>query len=260
MTYSRLSIAIIAIAIAAACADQTSATVQPPTSAPASAAAQTPAPGDKTLAGTVAETIDAGQYTYVRVRTASGDAWIAAPVMTLRTGERITAAIDMPMDNFHSKALNRDFAVLYFVSSVAREGESLPTAAAEPALVDSHSGASGAGTPQADQVAVAKNAPPAGGMSIADVWASRTSLSGKTVVVRGTVVKVNNEIMGRNWFHLQDGSGAADQGTHDLTVTSSATVRKGDVVTVSGVLAIDQDFGAGYAYKAMIEKATVSAK
>ncbi len=258
MTLSRASFAVLVLAVAAACGTPPT----PPAEAAAAAAPTTagaPASSDQVLTGTVAEAVNAGEYTYVRLQTATGDVWLAATTFTVATGEKITAAIDMPMENFHSKSLNKDFPVLYFVSAVAREGESLPAASAAPAMASSH-GAAGAAVPVADQQPVVPVDPPAGGMSIADVWARRASLSGKTVLIRGTVVKVNNQIMGKNWFHLQDGSGAADTRTNDLTITTSAMVNVGDVVTVSGTLATDKDFGAGYAYDAIVENATVTVK
>jgi hypothetical protein len=64
--------------------------------------------------------------------------------------------------------------------------------------------------------------------------------------------------MDTNWLHLQDGSGAA--GTSDLAVTTDATAKVGDVVTVTGTLALDKDFGAGYKYALIIENAKVEAK
>jgi hypothetical protein len=94
-------------------------------------------------------------------------------------------------------------------------------------------------------------------MSIADVWAQRKALDGKDVTVRGKAVKVNNQILGRNWIHLQDGSGSAADRTHDLTITTDAAVKVGDIITVTGVLAIGRDIGAGYAYDAIVEKARV---
>jgi hypothetical protein len=100
-------------------------------------------------------------------------------------------------------------------------------------------------------------APPSGGLSIADVWAKRKSLAGKTVVVRGKVTKFNGGILGRNWVHLQDGSGSAADHTNDLVVTTAAEVKVGDIVTMAGVLAIGVDIGSGYAYDALLEKAVV---
>ena len=63
--------------------------------------------------------------------------------------------------------------------------------------------------------------------------------------------------MGRNWIHVQDGTGRAEDGTDDLTVTTDAPARVGDVITAKGTLAVDRDFGAGYSYKAILEGATL---
>jgi hypothetical protein len=72
------------------------------------------------------------------------------------------------------------------------------------------------------------------------------------------VVKYNAAILGKNWFHLQDGSGKTADGTNDLTITTEAAVAVGDIVTVTGTVAIDRDFGAGYTYALMLEDATVT--
>jgi hypothetical protein len=71
------------------------------------------------------------------------------------------------------------------------------------------------------------------------------------------VVKANNGILGTNWVHLQDGSGSEKERTHDITVTTDAIVKVGDVITVKGVLTLGKDIGDGYAYDAIIEKAVV---
>ena len=82
-------------------------------------------------------------------------------------------------------------------------------------------------------------------------------MSEKTVSVRGTVVKVNIGILDRNWIHIQDGSGAAASKDNDLTITTDAPAEVGDVITASGVLGTNRDFGAGYAYDAILEKANI---
>ena len=79
----------------------------------------------------------------------------------------------------------------------------------------------------------------------------------KPVSVRGKVVKYNEEIMGKNWLHLRDGSGAEADKTNDLLVTTKSAARPGDVVTVNGVVRLDKDFGSGYSYKVMLEDATL---
>lgn len=238
-----------------ACRAEPSATATVPAPASAPAAAIAPAPG--TVTGTIAETMNSGGYTYARLRTGTTDTWIAANELPVKTGDRITAAIDTPMENFNSKTLNRSFPLIYFVSDVTREGEARaiqPAVSAAPTPAASHGDAAASAVTQV----VEPIAPAPGGVTIAEIWARRKALSGTVVVVRGKVVKVNNQIMGSNWFHLQDGSGIARDGTNDLTITTSASVTVGDIVTVSGTLATDKDFGSGYAYDAIVEKATVT--
>ena len=94
-------------------------------------------------------------------------------------------------------------------------------------------------------------------MTVADVWAQRNELVGQEVVVRGRVTKYNSGIMGRNWIHLQDGSGSETDGTHDLLVTTEAGIAAGNIITIRGIVALDQDFGSGYQYELLVEKASI---
>jgi hypothetical protein len=94
-----------------------------------------------------------------------------------------------------------------------------------------------------------------GAATIAEIFGNKATLAGKQVTVRGKVVKVNTGIMGKNWLHLQDGSGSQTSGDHDLTVTTSEETAVGDVVTMRGPLSVDRDFGAGYAYPVILEDA-----
>ena len=61
--------------------------------------------------------------------------------------------------------------------------------------------------------------------------------------------------MGKNWAHVQDGTGAA--GANDLTVTTPSTAKVGDKVLVEGIVAVDKDFGYGYKYEVLIDNATL---
>jgi hypothetical protein len=109
----------------------------------------------------------------------------------------------------------------------------------------------------AAQVDVTGIAKAEGGQTVAEVYAGKDALAGKSVAVRGKVVKVNTGIMGKNWLHVRDGSGA--DGTNDLTVTTkSATMPKvGDTVLVTGIVVLDKDFGMGYQYPVIVEDAEV---
>jgi hypothetical protein len=92
-------------------------------------------------------------------------------------------------------------------------------------------------------------------MTVAKIVTNAAKLKGKSVAVRGRVVKYNADIMGKNWIHLRDGSAAGDAG--DILVTTAGHASVGDILTVKGVVNTDQDFGAGYAYKVLIEEATL---
>jgi hypothetical protein len=229
----------------------------PPAGQPAAAAAPASA---NDFTGTIAETMNSGGYTYARLQAAGkDDIWIAGNEFPARVGEKLTVQLEMPMQNFESKTLKRTFPVIYFVASVSRDGQPAAASAAPQGglpMAASHGTAPAPAAP----VTVEPVAPPSGGLSIADLWAKKASLAGKEVTLRGKVVKVNEAILDRNWVHLQDGSGKAADGTNDITITTDAAVKVGDVVTVKGIVATEKDFGAGYAYKVIVEKASFSAK
>ncbi len=93
-------------------------------------------------------------------------------------------------------------------------------------------------------------------LTIEQVYAQKAKLAGKQVQVKGKVVKVNEGIMGKNFLHITDGTGK--EGSNDLTITTQDSAALGDMVSLTGEVAVDRDFGAGYIYPLLIEKAKVS--
>lgn len=104
---------------------------------------------------------------------------------------------------------------------------------------------------EADKVAAAKDV-----VKIEEVFAKKDTLNGSKITVKGEVVKFNSGIMGKNWVHIQDGSGKP--GTNDLTATTQDTAKVGDKVIVTGTLAVGKDFGAGYQYEVILEDASLT--
>jgi hypothetical protein len=261
---------VLALTLSVGCASKPPAASadNAPASTPSAAAAQAtaqpaiPRSGVQTVTGTVLETMDAASYTYVRVKGDAGEIWAASLQFKVAVGDRVVVPLETPMSDFRSESLKRVFPLIYFASRITREGEpAVPVMAASHATTGMGQMAPGAGAPVAAVTAVTEPIAPApDGLTIADVWAKRVSLAGKTMTVRGKVVKFNGGILGRNWLHIQDGSGKAADATHDLTITTDAVVKIGDVVTAKGVLAIDKAFSAGYAYKAILESAIVVVK
>jgi len=101
---------------------------------------------------------------------------------------------------------------------------------------------------------VIEKAPGANAYTVAEIYAKGADLNQKKVAVRGKVVKVSANIMGKNWIHMQDGSGKPEAGTHDLVLTSQQKPTVGEVLIGEGVMAADKDFGAGYRYKVIVEE------
>ena len=94
--------------------------------------------------------------------------------------------------------------------------------------------------------------------TVAALNLNKAALAGQTISAQGKVVKVNNGIMGRNFVHVQDGTG--DANSNNLVVTSKQTAKGGDLVTISGVVVVNRDFGSGYSYPLLIEEASIAAR
>lgn len=116
-------------------------------------------------------------------------------------------------------------------------------------------GSKGAATPKDDKIRVPKATGP-NATTVEGVFANLAKLDKKKVVIRAKVVKVSSNIMDKNWVHIQDGTGTQAKGNHNLVCTSSETPKLGAIVTVSGRLAKDRDFGSGYRYNAIVEETT----
>ncbi|WP_200764078.1 GW dipeptide domain-containing protein [Nitrosophilus alvini] len=206
-------------------------------------------PGVKT--GTVIETMNAGGYTYAKIDDNGNIYWIAGPQTEIKTGDNISFAPQMWMENFQSKTLNRTFDKILFVAVIAPlKG----TNAHACESCDTHKNQ--AVTAQTSQDSVQKQgsgekiAKAEGGYTIAEIFQKKEELKNKTVKVRGKVTKVSRAIMGKDWVHIEDGSES------DLVITSpSANVEVGDVVTATGILKTDVDFGYGYFYPVIMEEA-----
>ena len=65
--------------------------------------------------GKVTDIIKASGYTYAEVDTGKKKVWAAGPVTPLKAGDMIGFSTRMPMKNFHSKSMKRDFPIIYFV-------------------------------------------------------------------------------------------------------------------------------------------------
>jgi hypothetical protein len=241
---------LTAVSLAAGCSKEEA---PKPAAQPQPAAEQSAQPAAAPKSGTVVETMNSGGYTYVQVDTGSETIWAASPEFAVKVGDPVVIPAGMPMANYHSKTLNRDFDLVYFVDGIMVGGEMAAPGAAKmpeghPPLTVQSAEQNGVDLSGIKKVE--------GGQTVADIFAEKAKLSGQEVKVRGKVVKFSPGIMGKNWIHLQDGTGA--EGTNDLTITTNETVNVGDTLVVAGKITTDKDFGYGYQYAVILEDAKIT--
>ena len=200
-----------------------------------------------TLTGVVLESQDVEIYTYLRIKTAQGESWAAVNRAAVKKGSTVTLENVNMMQNFESKTLKKTFPVIYFGSLAG--SSVMPSASNSP-----HGGAGKIDPTEPIKVAKASGA---NAFTVAELVTGAAKLKDKPVRLSGKVVKYNAGIMGKNWIHLQDGSGKAADKSHDILVTSTTEARLGEVLTVAGVVRINKDFGAGYVYPVLIEDASL---
>ncbi len=229
-----------------------------PAAASATAATSTK-PLGHALTGTLVERIAVSPYVYLRLKTATGELWVAVLEAPLTVGAPVTVYNALLMEQFESKTLKRTFDRIYF-GSLDAPGTQPTEMAGTGAATDAEPTTAGAPVPAAAQVAPVAKATGADARTIAELWTQKDRLANTVVSVRGTVVKYNAAVMGKNWIHLQDGSGDAATGTHDITVTTLDAVTVGATVTITGSVRLNRDVGAGYTFAVLVEDAKVVVK
>jgi hypothetical protein len=204
-----------------------------------------------TVTGEVLEAQTADVYTYVRLKTSEGEVWAAVAKGSFAKGSKLTIGNAMVMDNFESKTLKRKFDQIVFGEVVD------PNAAPVARVPDSQLVPHGQPAAPTAPVRAVPRAAGANAKTVAEVVTGKKSLNNQPVVVRAQVVKVSVGIMGKNWLHLQDGSGSGADGSNDLIVTTKDVAKVGDIVVASGKVKTDVDFGSGYQYAVLIDDASV---
>lgn len=195
----------------------------------------------------VKEFLQASGYTYLLVEEDDEEYWMAVAKTEVKPGEKMYYEDAMEMVDFESKELNKVFDKILFVDMASKrpisnkdkkEAAISHTKSNMQRLLDS-----------------IKISPVEGGLSISELYNDAEKHKNKEVIVSGQVVKVNMDIMDRNWVHLMDGTKAGDRS--DLTFTTKEVVKIGDTVTFKGTLSLDKEFGAGYVYPLIVEGAVL---
>jgi hypothetical protein len=202
------------------------------------------------------ETINTSVYTYVLVAESGQDKWLAIPKAEIKIGGTYYYQGGLPMQNFESKELNRNFDQVLFLEVLSDNLDNLNVAPVQQSSMpmvkeEQHTNVN---TKNLKKIEV-QLAPAKGSVSIAQLYANKGAYASKKIKIAGQVTKFSPEIMNKNWVHIQDGS--EHNGKFDLTLTTNELVSVGDTLTFEGTVFLDKDFGYGYAYEILIEDAVV---
>ncbi|MDX5583743.1 MAG: GW dipeptide domain-containing protein [Aureibaculum sp.] len=200
----------------------------------------------------VKEVLKATRYEYLKVEEGKELFWIAVRKQDVKIGETYYYKRALLKTNFESKEHNKLFEKIYLVTNLVQadnhgndNGVTTKIASSEKKINDS----------EPDQK-VTKNKTKIeqkGSITIAELVENYKKYEGKTVQISGKCVKVNANIMGRNWIHLKDGS----KDDYDLVITSDTFVAEGTMITVKATVSLNKDFGAGYQYNLILENGVI---
>lgn len=197
----------------------------------------------------VNETMNSGGYTYLRVNESGKELWLAAPIIKIQKGDKVYYSGVTEMKNFHSKTLEKTFETIIFVDQITKNPWKSESKSDDMAEMEAN--------PHKNTMTKKKQdisiEPLKNGYTIDKIYADKESLKGKTIQIKGQVVKFNPSILNTNWVHIQDGSG--NDNTCDLVITTQEFFNVGDVVVFEGTVVTDKDLGSGYKFPLMLEKA-----
>lgn len=199
---------------------------------------------------TVLETMSSAGYTYIRVEEKGKTFWIALPETQVSVGDVISFYEQMLMENFTSRSLNRTFDRILFVEAI-NKGTELPTKAKAKPSPNKKSPKQHAEPQKPKELGS-----PIGRFTIKEIFEQKDELVGKVIEVKGKISKLSMQIMGRDWIHIEDGTGTKLEKNNKLIFrTTQGGIAVGDEVVAKGVLYVNKDFGSGYFYPVIVEDA-----
>ena len=195
----------------------------------------------------VTDFMEAGTYVYLNVTEAGKEYWMAIPNTKIEKGATYYYSGGMEMKDFESKQLGKTFDFITFAEGISDS----EVAVSKPAIKKTQAPASH----EAHETEAIHIVLPENGISIANLYANPSDFKGKEIIVRGKVVKVNKNILDKNWIHIVDGTSFENK--RDLTITTPQIAKLGDTVTFKANVVLDKDFGAGYVYNLLLENGEI---
>jgi hypothetical protein len=202
--------------------------------------------------GIVTEAFHAGNYTYIKLAEEGKEVWLASQPMDVSAGEKIEYIGGVPQKNFHSKTLGRSFEDIIFITRIKVMNRDSEKEKIEASDDESNGGtpkkAESASMPVSGEIKRAEN-----GKTVHEIFSEAEQLKDKEVILRAKVIKINTNILGKNWVTLSDGTGTKPD--NKIIATTMDDAEPGDILTVIGTVKDNVSIGQGYTYKVMIGNA-----
>ena len=196
----------------------------------------------------VKEILPTTKYVYLKVNENDEVFWIATRKQDINIGGTYFYKGGLLKTNFESKEHNKVFDKIYLVTSLvqANHGNNTTGNIADRNLNTQNIKENIVTNPKTQTQQT-------GSIKIVELVENYKKYEGKTVQISGKCVKINPNIMGRNWIHIKDGS----KDDYDLVITSDKFVKEGSIITIKATVTLNKDFGAGYRYDLILENGII---
>jgi hypothetical protein len=198
----------------------------------------------------VLEIIPASNYVYLKVKEENDQFWIATKKREINLDSTYFYREALLKTEFKSKIHDRVFDSIWFVTKL---------------VTQMHGARYTSGTTDNIQISEKKEEPVEVTSDenknitykvypeISAFLDDPNKFEGQAVQLKGKCVKVNSNIMNKNWIHLKDGS----QDDFDLIITTNMSAQEGDIITIQAMVALNKDYGAGYSYDLILENGVI---
>ena len=190
---------------------------------------------------TVVDSLATSRYVYLKVNEGARNYWISTWKMPFKKGDVFYYKGGILKLNFYSKEHNTYFDTLYLISKISKVPVFTKTNAIDKVAT---------GSKTENPVTEKKNKENI--IALSQLFSTPEKYKGKIIEVGGKCTKVNINIMGKNWIHIQekDKSGKV----FNLVVTSLDNAKVGEECYFEGKIDTKLDLGAGYFFDVIMQE------
>jgi hypothetical protein len=198
----------------------------------------------------ILEVIPASNYVYLKVKEDKDQFWIATKKREIDLDSTYFYREALLKTEFESKIHDRVFDSIWFVTKLVTQMHGAKyTTGTRDNIEISKSKKEPVEVPSDENKNVNYKIYP----EISAFLDDPNKFEGQAVQLKGKCVKVNSNIMNKNWIHLKDGS----QDDFDLIITTNMSAQEGDIITIQAMVALNKDYGAGYSYDLILENGVI---